>query len=209
MKNRIQVSQDTGRILKDTGKGRWVIPRESTVKVKGKGELQTYWLSFGEMSSKPKSAVSPESIDSSIDYHEESKKDPFDTGHNQRHQRLVDWNVEMLQQILKSILARRPTTEKKGDSKEWDGLKVEQKVDTTVLDEVQEIIELPSEAAEICKDPESVELPPGVIEQLTDYISKIAGMHHENSFHSFDNASHVTQSVLELLSRGSRSFKHH
>ena len=36
----------------------------------------------------------------------------------------------------------------------FDVLKVEKKVDTTVLDEVQEIIELPSETAEICKDPE-------------------------------------------------------
>ena len=77
-------------------------------------------------------------------------------------------------------------------------LKVEQKVDARVLDEVQGIIELPSEAADICKDPESVELPPGVIEQLTDYVSKIAGMYHENSFH---HASHVTQSVVKLLSR--------
>ena len=59
----------------------------------------------------------------------------------------------MLQQLLKSIFARCPASEKKKDSKEWDHLKVEQEVD-----EVQAIIELPSEAAEICKDSESVVL---------------------------------------------------
>jgi len=103
--------------------------------------------------------------------------------------------------LLKSIIARCPASEKKKDSKEWDHLhKVEQEVDPTVLDEVQEIIELPREAAEMCKDPESVELPPGVIDQLTDYVSKIARMYRDNSFHSLDHASHVmschvTQSV--------------
>jgi len=83
----------------------------------------------------------------------------------------------MLQQLLKSIFARCPASEKKKDSKEWDHLKVEQEVDLTVLDEVQEIIELPSEAAEICKDSESVVLNSrleSVIDQLTDYVSKIA-----------------------------------
>jgi hypothetical protein len=196
MKNRIQVSCETARNIESAGKAGWVIPRESTVAVKGKGELQTYWLSFGEMASTAKSVVSTESNDdSSIPSHEN-----FEISKVQRRQRLIYWNVEMLQQLLKSILAMRPV-EKKRDLEEWDRLQVEQRVDTTVLDEVQEIIELPSEAAEIRIDLESVELPPGVIEQLTDFVSKISDMYRENSFHNFEHASHVTQSVVKLLSR--------
>jgi hypothetical protein len=84
-----------------------------------------------------------------------------------------------------------------------DRLRVEQKVGaTSALDETQEIIKLPSEAAEICKDPKLVEFPPGIIEHMTDCVSNLAGACHENSFHSFDRASRVMQpAVVELLHR--------
>merc|ERR1719428_689101 len=40
----IQVSPQTANLLKDEGLGKWVTPRENLVTVKGKGEMQTYWL---------------------------------------------------------------------------------------------------------------------------------------------------------------------
>jgi len=42
--NRIQCSPQTANLLKDEGLGKWVIPRQNLVTVKGKGEMQTYWL---------------------------------------------------------------------------------------------------------------------------------------------------------------------
>jgi len=42
--NMIQVSPQTANLLKDEGLGKWVLPRENLVTVKGKGEMQTYWL---------------------------------------------------------------------------------------------------------------------------------------------------------------------
>jgi len=42
--NMIQVSPQTANLLKDEGLGKWVVPRENLVTVKGKGEMQTYWL---------------------------------------------------------------------------------------------------------------------------------------------------------------------
>jgi hypothetical protein len=42
--NRIQVSPQTAKLLKDEGLGKWVIPRENLVSVKGKGKMQTFWL---------------------------------------------------------------------------------------------------------------------------------------------------------------------
>ena len=117
--------------------------------------------------------------------------------------------------LLKSIIARCPASEKKKDSKEWDHLhKVEQEVDPTVLDEVQEIIELPK-----ARQPRFAKIPSrlssrleSVIDQLTDYVSKIARMYRDNSFHSLDHASHVMSlslSVVKVLSRGSRNFKYY
>jgi class 3 adenylate cyclase len=45
-KNRIQVSSTTAEILIASGKGHWLNQREDLVEAKGKGTLQTYWLSF-------------------------------------------------------------------------------------------------------------------------------------------------------------------
>jgi class 3 adenylate cyclase len=198
MKNRIHVSHDTSQALISIGKAHWVVPRESTVSVKGKGELQTYWLSFGA-SSVTQSTGTPESMDPLI-VEPEAIHNDVDTCKDKKRQRLIYWNVDRLQQLLKSILSMRPQ-EKKRESKRWEDLKIERGVDTTVLDEVQEIIELPSEAADIHKSPDLVEVPPEVLEQLTDYVTKIAGTYNDNSFHNFEHASHVTQSVIKLLSR--------
>jgi class 3 adenylate cyclase len=44
-RGRIQVSQETADLLVGAGKGNWLTPREDKILAKGKGELQTYWLS--------------------------------------------------------------------------------------------------------------------------------------------------------------------
>jgi class 3 adenylate cyclase len=45
MKGRLHVSQTTADELTKAGKSHWLIPREDKIVVKGKGEMQTYWLS--------------------------------------------------------------------------------------------------------------------------------------------------------------------
>lgn len=72
---------------------------------------------------------------------------------------------------------------------------------TTVLEEVKEIITLPSKASKYKRDPSTVVLPSTVVSQLERYVSNIAAMYRENPFHSFEHASHVTQSVTKLLAR--------
>jgi hypothetical protein len=46
-----------------------------------------------------------------------------------------------------------------------------------------------------------VDLPPTVVRQLEDLIATYAGLYHDNSFHSFDHACHVTMSANKLLQR--------
>lgn len=43
-RNLVQVSESTAALIESAGKGRWIRPREETVKVKGKGEMRTFWL---------------------------------------------------------------------------------------------------------------------------------------------------------------------
>ena len=42
--NMIQVSPQTANLLKEEGLGKWIVPREHLVEVKGKGQMQTHWL---------------------------------------------------------------------------------------------------------------------------------------------------------------------
>jgi hypothetical protein len=71
----------------------------------------------------------------------------------------------------------------------------------TVLDEVTEVIALPSDPAKYRVDPGTVELSYEVAAQLRDYVTTVDSMYRDTSFHSFDHASHVTMSVTKLLSR--------
>lgn len=43
--NRIHVSETTARLLESGGKGSWLTAREELVEAKGKGKMQTYWVS--------------------------------------------------------------------------------------------------------------------------------------------------------------------
>lgn len=61
MRNCIQLSEATARQIIDAGKGHWVAPREGTVSVKGKGEMQTYWLDPRESAQRRSSCTSSSS----------------------------------------------------------------------------------------------------------------------------------------------------
>ncbi|KAL3937630.1 MAG: hypothetical protein SGBAC_007304 [Bacillariaceae sp.] len=43
-RNRIQLTEATANLLKDAGLERWILPRSTTIFVKGKGNMQTYWM---------------------------------------------------------------------------------------------------------------------------------------------------------------------
>jgi hypothetical protein len=71
-----------------------------------------------------------------------------------------------------------------------------------VLDEVKEIITLPSEPAKYLVDPDNVELVGlKVTTHLRDYVATVASLCPENHFHSFNHASHVSMSVTKLMAR--------
>jgi hypothetical protein len=45
-RNRIQISAPTAELLKQSGKGHWLREREGLTEMKGKGAVQTFWLSL-------------------------------------------------------------------------------------------------------------------------------------------------------------------
>ena len=198
----IQLSEDTANLLIAAGKQDWITPRDSLVAAKGKGLIQTYWLTMkgsnrvqGSVSGHQpvvSDLVNIHSINHSLN---PDDKPQFD----EKTRRMVDWNVDVLHRQLKKIIAMRDSK----SSMKAAALKLRNKaVDgKTVLDEVKEVIPLSTKAKTYKADPDNIELESEVMQQLRDYVAAIAGMYRDNPFHSFEHASHVTQSVSKLLSR--------
>jgi class 3 adenylate cyclase len=207
-RDRIQISQETADLLIAAGKKNWISPREEKVIAKGKGEMQTYWMAVG--STKDKSETASESVSSNGDL-----EHIFPQGNSllrsqdetsylvaAKTARLIEWNVDVLLRLLKQVEVGRSTSQA-------DPLNVKSQSDDslvddrTVLDEVREIISLPTfnKRVRSTNNADSIELEPFVAVQLQAYIAAVASMYRDNPFHNFEHASHVTMSVVKLMSR--------
>lgn len=220
-RNKIHISGDTADLLIEAKKEHWIELREDVVVAKGKGALQTYWLvqdpdaksggndgSNTEQNSLPLNsapgAVSKEDLEREA---LSAKKKAAST----KVQRLIDWNYELLLQLLKKIVARRSALKRKfaasierGKVRELESELGSGSDGKMTLDEVAEIITLPTfdiRAAQQEVDPKSIDIGDDVASQLHDFVDILASMYRDNPFHCFEHASHVTMSVSKLLSR--------
>jgi len=215
---KIQISADTAKLLVEAGKDNWFKPRDDKVYAKGKGEMQTYWLKLGKKGSKtaPLSRRSSHSTASSDDYEfdtDDSEMSDFDAEEllqnlvSEKTSRLIDWNVRVLERLLKTIVVHRQVKSssknpvvivKFSDPKQLTR-------DAKPYDEIQGTITLPefdARTAEIRSgDVESCQLDADVLKQLHDLVTNIAIMYRNNPFHNFEHATHVVNTVAKHLSR--------
>jgi hypothetical protein len=92
--------------------------------------------------------------------------------------RLIDWNSEVLNRMLKLIVARRHELTRTGVELEQPAA-LERVSGQAIIDEVTEIITLPAfDERTIGRhhNPEIVETDPQVVKQLHDYVTNIAVM---------------------------------
>eukprot|EP00980_Cylindrotheca_fusiformis_P030806 scaffold25451_cov127-Cylindrotheca_fusiformis.AAC.1 len=215
-RSRIQVSQVTADLLVASGYSTWIAPRENKTFVKGKGEMQTYWLKTkaarGSKSSKSKNeipsldqtvALSDGSDSTNIVNADDNSVDLDDAGAMTKTERLVEWNVEVLSPLLQQIVASRG-----GDVAPIDKSLSKQEATIgkgkTVLEEFVPIIPLKRfDAAELSKRQKAslIDIGEEAKTQLRNYLSNVASMYRDNPFHNFEHASHVTASVKKLLTR--------
>lgn len=197
--NKIQVSQSTADLLTKAKKGHWLHAREEMVEAKGKGIMATFWV---EPKSFSRSVTSKNSVhkSSTNSYSMQSINVPYVRVSTQA-ERLIHWNVDQLERLLKKIVLRRNAV---------DMMTLKSMVDWTrptegiVLNEVKEVIELPeydSRYIDHFGNPDSVVLEPRVRTQLLEFVRSIASTYNDNPFHNFAHASHVAMSVGKLLSR--------
>eukprot|EP00980_Cylindrotheca_fusiformis_P014637 scaffold3974_cov140-Cylindrotheca_fusiformis.AAC.9 len=211
-RNRIQLSEASADLLKGAGLGKWIMPRNTKILVKGKGDMQTYWLRTtkarklkeSDMKNDMSTVAETEETDEESENTEESglASDDKDQGMT-KIERLVEWNVEVLGSLLQQIIASRG-----GIVHDIDALSTAEnsigRERGTVLEEFTPIIPLrrfDTEHLRSRRRPSSIDIGDEAKGQLRSYLSEIAGMYRENPFHSFQHASHVTASVKKLLTR--------
>ena len=209
-KGRIQVSDDTARLLQSVGKGQWLIKRGETVQAKGKGDMSTYWLQV-----KTSAASTVMTSTSGGDFSQAGELKKFFTMNNQdtnepimteTASRLIEWNVEILRRLLKQIISFRAARLAKNRlirSSSAVSKSAPRKPVTitatggTVLDEVVEIIELPAFDAQTAKSlqerDDSTQLSDAVSEQLQNLVMKIFTMYRRNPFHNFEVSNTLWQ----------------
>ncbi|CAJ1959103.1 unnamed protein product [Cylindrotheca closterium] len=224
-RDRVQITQATADLLKEAGLGRWFFPRATTIFVKGKGNMQTYWMKNVSESkakkSKPKLKNEIASIDEAAKTEETvslgpSEYNPDDSDSHDddtdidlagvdgmsKSDRLVEWHVESLCYMLQQIIASRG-----GAVQPIDRLRVAEAAvgnGVTVLEEFAPIIELKHFQADDLSnrmDPSKIDIGEAARSQLRKLLATFAFMYKENPFHNFEHASHVTASVKKLLSR--------
>ena len=120
--NQIQCSQQTADLLVEGNKSHWIMPRKDPVHAKGKGIIQTYWiLSRATSSWDDDSQVSEErdeedSDSKAIAHDEDLNGDvslptgPIRRGRSDispHMRRLITWNVDLLANLLKQVVANR------------------------------------------------------------------------------------------------------
>ena len=201
-RGRIQISGETAELLRAADKGDWFEPRAGKVTVKGKGELQTYWLhtmgsgpgtmSIGGISVADTNTNSIDSDEEDLVYYHRASK----------HDRLIKWNAELLCKYLKLVVARRKAAGESATARSASLSLPLSTVGNTVRDHVSAVIPFPEyQSTEASEDPGSDDLDSKVSEQVHVFVQRIAAMYNDHAFHNFEHASHMTMSVSRFLSR--------
>jgi class 3 adenylate cyclase len=224
MPNKIHISAETAQILIDSGKAHWLIAREDEIHAKGKGTLQTYWVRLQTTSASVFSDRSAEPYSEGLTVTAPSQEKMWTckeglitlksvwqgttlgkylgkTEIDETLERLVEWNVELLLGLLKSVVAYRIAS---GVQSTDFSREIEENVaGDSVLDEIKMAIAMPQfDAAVAARAAESgVKLAPEVETELCQYVAAIASGYLKNSFHNFEHASHVILATNKLLRR--------
>ena len=168
--------------LAAAGKPHWFEARDTMVAAKGKGQLQTYWLKLVTSSDEYKSDTASSAGSANDSFFDEDSGDLLHLSlHNpdfnnkvskdastlkaEAQNRQVNWMVETLVPLLKKIVAMRGDGGNDSDSN-WKRLRIATDESSTVLDEVKEIITLPTQVTDYVMDPASIELDAEVVSQV-------------------------------------------
>lgn len=203
--NKIHVTQSTADLLNASGKQHWVTRRRDEVEIKGKGPCQTFWVEPKRTNSMGSDVEDEEedatSINSSDKSDDDSSSESSSSGEEDvkldKNDRLVDWNVDILERLLRRVVAYHDKQGRRNNQK-VQNFKFETK-ECPFLEEFTDVIEFVEPESKISQ--EGVDLPQEVLQQLRGFMKNVARLYQEHEFHNFEHASHVSMSLVKLISR--------
>lgn len=182
--NKIQASEATANLLIKAGKENWVTPREDMINAKGKGVLRTFWL-------KPKSSMTSSSTSTNSDAPSNSDGHVRRTVTSDRHDRAIDWVVELFKDYIKPILARHMACKHSGRGGKEPEAQGTMPIGTALI-EVKDVIDLPSLDLKVLDHQDqmakTIEFDARLSEQIRHFVTAIASLYLENPFHNFEHA---------------------
>ncbi|KAL3921226.1 MAG: hypothetical protein SGILL_002858 [Bacillariaceae sp.] len=213
--NRIHLSVETAECLNLAGKAHWISLRSESMQIDGKGNMTTYWvkpkaciatmkrLSVGAAQKSDESVVSASTFNES-DWDESSVPGALDddgTG----FQGLVDQNVDILQEHLRAVYARRLVQQQVEGLKMVPSWEEDPEIGVSIIEEAREVVHIPTfdlRLAVNAIDPTRVEIPATVESQLRRFVTSIGSAYRQaNAFHTFEHASHVVRSLDRMLKK--------
>jgi len=204
-RNYIQVSNSTASLLRASGKEHWITKREDMVRAKGKGLVQTYWV---KTSVPPGEKSDENSMGDSFDSERKSSSKTFISADGDLHgdqdnrirKTLIEWQVELLSRLLKRIIAKRCSH----SSEVQHSFDVFASEKTMPREEIADEVKMPSfntRTSLRIASSQYMQLPPEVLDQLEDFVTSVAFLYRDNSFHNYEHACHVTMSANKFLTR--------
>ncbi|KAG7356994.1 3'5'-cyclic nucleotide phosphodiesterase [Nitzschia inconspicua] len=201
MPRKIHASKHTVDLLVEAGKGHWATEREDSVSLKGKGKVQTFWVS-------PHSSPSHSTISETSDSSPPSLLSSHTvkaSKHETLRQGLVEWNVEVLNSHLEQLVISRGKTTGPSNLRTMAELGeaiLEGKENQDVLDEMCEILHMPD--FQQAQQSPSSKISPVVKAQLRAFVDRISLLYEsldKSPFHNFEHVSHVVMSASKLMNR--------
>lgn len=216
--DKIHISEQTAKLIIDSGKVHWIYHRSDAVIAKGKGKLVTYFLhdNFVGSKSHSRSSASDNSMDGTmtdIDTRSEQPKD--------RTESLIEWASDLLGEAVAKA-ARVSSSPKSMSvrnllSDPWKDANL------TISNDIFKEMSADLDFKPIYDNSGENVVPVRsltsrkVKDQIANFVRAIASLHEPNRFHNFEhackfrceniqdanlaNAAHVTMSISKLLSR--------
>lgn len=168
IKGKIHCSQATAEQLTRSGKEHWLEARKELISAKGKGILQTFWLTPYVDRAYTGNADFPQDEDIlACDYAGQLATELL------KREREVQWVAEVLRDSIRDIVAQRETRrgkiEKISDKKSSKGLHLRTSVP---IDEIVDVIKMPQfDAKTADANVYVVKIPEHVSNQIKEYVS--------------------------------------
>jgi class 3 adenylate cyclase len=199
--NKIHCSETTAMLLIKAGRSDWITKREDLVDAKGKGQMQTYWITPGVPSTCASSSVSSVTLKKHTEglrgiSQDSSQKNASKPKQVRQKERLINWNVDLLCKLLRQVVASRENA--------TQGFTCPVQTLSNPVLEVTAAVEMPElNACAVARiqNADAIKLPPIIVSQMHDLVTTLASMYEDNPFHNFDHAAHVSLSALKLLNR--------